>query len=164
MTKPLILIVEDEFEYAEKIANAVKSSNKYDAIIAHSAPQALATLKKNKIFFGLLPNRISCILLDIKMPGMNGLEFLKEVRQNYKDTVGVFMLTAYEDVEKWDKALEGFVACYIKKPFDRHDLLSRLDKFFSEDKEVANKMISKTLVEGIERMEELRKEEKDKTT
>ena len=153
MKKYLILIVEDEIEYSKEIAEDVKSSGKYEAIIANSAKEALDVLKKNKGLFGIFKNRIRCILLDIKMPEMDGLQFLEKIRKEYEDTMGVFMLTAYEDREKWDRALGGFVAGYIKKPYDRKDLLEKLDRFFSEDKDAGNKMISNTLIEGLGKMD-----------
>ncbi len=161
MEKPLILVVEDEVEYSEKIANAVQSSDKYAASVAHSAKEALDTLKKHKGLFGAFPNRVRCIILDIKMPGMDGLRFLEKIRQEYDESIGVIMLTAYEDPAKWDRAIGGFVAAYIKKPFDRQDLLDKLDQFFSGDEKTVKKLYSKTLYKGFDRMEELRKGEKE---
>jgi len=152
MAKPLIMIVEDEVEYSKEIAEDVKSSGKYEAIVANSAKEALKILSKNKGLLGMSPNRVKCILLDIKMPEMDGLQFLEKIRKEYEDTIGVIIITAYEDYGKWDKALGGFAAGYIKKPYDRNDLLSKLDLFFSGGEETAHKMISDTLREGLDQM------------
>lgn len=162
MEKSLIMVVEDEVEYAREIAEDVKSSKKYEAVIANSAKEGLETLRKNKGFLGLFPNRVRLILLDIKMPEMDGLQFLEKIRKEYEDTIGVIIITAYEDYEKWDRALGGFVAGYIKKPYDRKDLLERIDLFFSKDTEAHDKMISKTLIEGVEKMSKI-EGEKPKT-
>ncbi len=159
MDKPLIMVVEDEIEYAAEIAEDVKSTGRYDAIIAHSAKEALKALRKNGSFLGMRPNKVRCILLDIKMPEMDGLQFLEKIRTDYEDTIGVIMITAYEDYEKWDKALGGFIAGYIKKPYDRKDLLEKLDFFFSKDAEAPNIMKLDTLEEGLDQMEKFEEKE-----
>ncbi len=158
MTKPLVLVVDDEVEYANKISTAVKSGDKYETVTAYSAREALAELKRNKSLFGLRPNRIRCILLDVKMPEMDGLQFLRQLRREYGDAIGVIVVTAFEDPEKWDAALDGAVAGYVKKPFDRQDLLGKLDEFFSGKTDIQSKMVSDTLLEGLERMEQLKKQ------
>ena len=158
MSKPLVMVVEDEIEYSKEIAEAVRSSGKYDTVVANTAKDALSQLKRNKGFLGLSANRIKCILLDIKMPEMDGLQFLGKIRKDFDDSIGVFIVSAYEDPEKWDKALSGHVAGYIKKPYDRKGLLNKLDFFFSNYDDSSSKMVSDTLLEGVERIEELKKE------
>ncbi|MBU0672601.1 MAG: response regulator [Candidatus Margulisbacteria bacterium] len=161
MEKPLILVVEDETEYAQKIAKTVTSSDKYEAIIANSAIEALETLKKNKGLFGVFPNRVRCILLDIKMPEMDGLQFLENIRKDYEDSIEVIIITAYEDYEKWDRAIGGYVASYIKKPFDRQDLLDKLDTLFSKNERAKGRIYADTVVKAVERIQEHKKGEPD---
>ncbi|MGB9612936.1 MAG: response regulator [Candidatus Margulisiibacteriota bacterium] len=144
MAKPLIMVVDDEVEVADAIAQQIKDTNKYEVITAYSAKEALKQLAKNKILFGLGGNRIKLIILDIKMPEMDGLQLLSEIRKNYGDQVGVSILTAWEDKEKWEKAAEGFVINYLKKPYKKEDLLDTINRFFSGEE-------AKQQIETIER-------------
>lgn len=156
MEKPLIMIVEDEVDFANATARLIASTEKYDAVTAYSAKEAFDLLKKNKIRFGPRPNRIQLILLDIKMPEMDGLQFLEKLRKSYEEEkIGVILITAYEDEEKWERAASGFVAGYITKPFEENALLSGLEKFFSSDKAKLG-MVLDTFEKHIEKEREFK--------
>jgi CheY-like chemotaxis protein len=154
MAKPLVMVVDDEVDVANVITSVIKDSGKYDVLTAYSAPEALTNLAKNKVFFGLGGNRIRFIFLDIKMPEMDGLQFLDKVRKEFGEDIGVSMLTAWEDEEKWDKATSGFVVNYIKKPFKGNEILTTLEGFFA-GKDA--KMVLDTFEKHIEKREEFRK-------
>lgn len=158
MAKPTIMVVDDEIDVANSITNTIKDTGRYEVITAYSAKEALTNLVKNKIFFGLGGNRINLILLDIKMPEMDGLTFLEKVRKEFGEDIGVSMLTAWEDSEKWDRATSGFVVNYIKKPFVSEELISTIDKFF-EGKE--GRMILDTFEKHIQKREEFKKEKEE---
>ena len=130
MIKPLILVVDDEKELTNAIVQTITETERYDVLGVYSAEEALEALEKHKSFMGLGRNRIRCIVLDIKMPGMSGLEMLEILRKRFKENIGVILLTAWEDKEKWDKAVEGFVAGYITKPFERDNLINTIDRYF----------------------------------
>lgn len=131
MDKPLVLVVDDEKQVADIITQTIKETDKYDALTAYSADEALAVLRKHKVLFGLGGNKIKLICLDIKMPGMDGLTLLEKIRRDYGQDIGLLMLTAWEDEEKWERATSGFVLNYIKKPYKKEELLATIDKFFS---------------------------------
>lgn len=153
MAKPLIMVVDDELQVADFIAQTIKETDLYDVVTAYSATAALELLARNKILLGLGGNKIKLIVLDIKMPGMNGLEFLEIVRKDYSEKIGVTMLTAWEDAEKWDKATSGMVINYIRKPFKSEELLVTLDNFFKgKDAE----MILATFEKHINKREEFK--------
>lgn len=61
------------------------------------------------------------ILMDMKMPNMNGLEASEEIIK-YDHTIPIIMMTAYGEMEVIQKALEAGVKKYITKPFDIIDL------------------------------------------
>ncbi|NQU16706.1 MAG: response regulator [Candidatus Saganbacteria bacterium] len=130
MSKHVILVVEDEKDYADSIAEMLRGNDNYEVITAYCAKDGLVELKKNVQAMGLLKNRIECIILDIKMPGMDGLEFLRVVREEYHERIGVIILTAFEDEDKWEKARQGAAAGYILKPFREDVLLGKVDEFF----------------------------------
>ncbi|MBN2058272.1 MAG: response regulator [Candidatus Saganbacteria bacterium] len=154
MSKPLVMIVDDEIDLANSIAETIKDSELYDVAVAYSAKQALDQLKKNKVLMGLGGNRVRFIFLDIKMPEMDGLELLKKIRREFGEDIGVAMLTAWEDEEKWDKATSGFVVNYIKKPFKSEELLKTLADFFSGEE---GRMVLSTFEKHIEKREEFKK-------
>jgi len=154
MANPLILVVDDEPNIANLIADIVNGTDKYEAITANSAQEALNLLQKNKVMFGLGGNRVRFAFLDIKMPGMDGLQLLEKIRKDFGEEIGIAMLTAWEDAEKWDKATSGFVVDYIKKPFKAEELTGTLDKFFAGQE---GKMVINTFERHIEKREEFKK-------
>lgn len=154
MAKPVVMVVDDEIDVANSIANTIKDTNLYDVVTAYSAKEALDQLSRHKTFFGLGGNKIKFIFLDIKMPGMDGLELLNKVRRDFGEDIGISMLTAWEDEEKWDKATSGFVVNYIRKPFKAEDLLNTLKGFF-EGREA--RMVLDTFERHIEKKEEFKR-------
>jgi len=154
MAKPLILVVDDEVDVANAIANVIKDSNRYEVSTAYSAKDALSLLSKNKVFFGMGGNRVRFIFLDIKMPETDGLQLLDKIRKDFGEDIGVSMLTAWEDEDKWEKATSGFVVNYIKKPFKSNEVIGTLDSFFAGKEE---KMVFETFERHIEKKEEFRK-------
>lgn len=154
MSKPLIMVVDDEVDVANSITNIIRDTKRYEVATAYSAREALSLLAKNKVLFGLGGNRIRLILLDIKMPEMDGLQFLEKVRKEFGEDIGISMLTAWEDEEKWDRATSGFVINYIKKPFKSEELVATIDKFF-EGKE--GQMVLDTFEKHIEKRKEFKK-------
>lgn len=107
MTKPLILIVDDESFYTEVLDNLLRED--YDILIATSGEQALNLVQQTP--------QPDLILLDIVMEGMDGYEVCRQLKTN-RDTysIPVIFLTVKSDVD--DEVL-GFnlgAVDYITKP------------------------------------------------
>jgi len=154
MAKPVVMVVDDEIDVANSITNTIQDTNLYEVVTAYSAKEALAQLGKHKTFLGLGGNKVRFIFLDIKMPEMDGLQLLSRIRRDFGEDIGISMLTAWEDEEKWDKATSGFVVNYIRKPFKSEDLLNTLKNFF-EGREA--RMVLDTFEKHIEKKEEFRR-------
>ena len=76
----------------------------------------------------LVHNQIDLILLDIMMPKMSGIEVLKKLRADEKTKmIPVVMATVLKETEDKVKALEAGCDDFISKPFDRHELLARIN-------------------------------------
>lgn len=65
------------------------------------------------------------ILSDINMPGMSGLELLREIKQ-CRPTLPVFMITAYDDQEKYREAMDCGANEYLAKPLDFGELREKI--------------------------------------
>ncbi len=102
-----ILIVDDEVKASELLKRFLEAKG-YDVITANSGEDAIEKVKNEK------PN---AMLLDIKMPGMGGVEALKQIREFDKD-VGIIMVTAVKDEEIGKEALRSGADEYITKPID----------------------------------------------
>jgi two-component system, response regulator, stage 0 sporulation protein F len=71
------------------------------------------------------------ILMDMKMPEMNGIDTLKQIRTFDKE-VGVIMMTAYGDAHNMVQAQELGVMHYMSKPFDLFELRDRVRKILAK--------------------------------
>lgn len=73
----------------------------------------------------------SVLLLDMRMPGMNGMEVLVALRESAQRPV-VFMLTADDEIESADKAIDLGARSYITKPFKVEDIRQVVAMVFDE--------------------------------
>lgn len=103
--KPKILLVDDEQAVCE-VDSYYLTKRGYKVITANSAKEALAKVVKE---------RPQLVLLDILMPGMDGLECLSRIK-NIDKNIPVIMVTCVNEVETAKKALELGAADYITKP------------------------------------------------
>lgn len=111
--KKTILIVDDEKELCKILSDSL-SQNHYRMLVAFDGKRALQLVKEEK------PD---LILLDIKMPRMNGIEVLKKIKKMKKEIV-VIMLTAHGTLETARKAMKLGAYDYLTKPFDLFNLKS----------------------------------------
>ncbi len=100
-----IMIVDDEPDVCDFMGRFL-SREGYEVLSANNGQEAIDKCKTHK------PN---IILLDIRMPRMDGIECLKKIKEADKD-VGVIMTTMVEDEETAKKALELGAYDYITKP------------------------------------------------
>jgi len=105
--KSKIIIVDDEKDTCD-IVSKILGDEGYKTFSTISSRSALAKIKKEK------PD---LVLMDIKMPGMDGIEMLKCIREIDK-SITVVMMTAYGDVDTAREAMRLGAFDYITKPFD----------------------------------------------
>ncbi|MFH1202064.1 MAG: response regulator [Candidatus Omnitrophota bacterium] len=102
-----ILIVDDEKPICDMLEKFLAKKG-YEASSVQSGEQALIKVKEE---------RPHIVLLDIRMPGMGGIEALKRIREIDKE-VGIVMITAVKEEKTGNKCLELGAYDYIIKPLD----------------------------------------------
>ena len=102
-----ILVVDDEGPVREVLSEYFTSQG-YTVDEAPNGDEALATIRRN---------RPDLVLLDIRMPGIDGVEVLRRIRK-LDGTLSVIMVTANEDVTLARETLELGAFDYVAKPFD----------------------------------------------
>ena len=124
-----VLAVDDEPGILELLRTAFVAFDNYDISVASSAPAAIKTLENADKPF-------DCLLIDIQMPGMNGIELLREIRSmaDYTETP-VIMLTAMSDRKYVDEAFLEGATDYVGKPFELMDLRGRMHSAYRLVKE-----------------------------
>lgn len=110
-----ILIVDDEPGIRESL-NLILSDH-YDLILTDSGAQALEIIDNC--------NDIALVLMDIKMPQVNGLEVLAAIKQKRPD-LNVIIITGYKSVETASEASSLGASGYIVKPFRSDEILEKV--------------------------------------
>lgn len=115
--KKKILAVDDESDVLLIIKTALMSEG-YAVSTAANGPDALALAGEQ---------RPDLIILDMMMPEMSGFEVLQTLRsQQATENIPVIMLTGVSDKGKIRQAIDSGIDYYIVKPFEFHDLISKV--------------------------------------
>jgi DNA-binding NtrC family response regulator len=114
--KRSILIVDDEFSVRESLRMILKS--KYEVHTAADGREALHCIQKDKI---------DLVTLDLKMPGLSGIEVLREIKKKYAD-IEVIVISAYGTPQNLREATSYGVEGFIAKPFNLSDIINSIGK------------------------------------
>ncbi len=120
MTPTVTLLVDDETAFVETMSKRL-SKRGLEVQTAFSGQDALDKLAADR------SDRIDVVVLDVKMPGMDGLETLMNVKR-VKPLVEVIMLTGHATIESAIEGMKLGAFDYLMKPSDMEVLLSKIDQ------------------------------------
>ena len=113
---PLISIVDDDDSLRNSLDNLIRSVG----FRAQGFPSAEAFLSSNQV------HDTACLILDVRLPGMNGLELQRRiVAANWR--IPVIFITSHADGDARARALEAGAVDYLYKPFREEELLNAID-------------------------------------
>lgn len=107
--KVKILIVDDDKSVRTFLENWLEAKGYQQILSAETGEEALKIIGKEK--------DINLVFLDIRLPGIDGIEVLRQIKKINKD-IGVIMITAFADEEATKAAAQEGAYEYIMKPFD----------------------------------------------
>ncbi|MGD9318559.1 MAG: sigma-54 dependent transcriptional regulator, partial [Desulfobacteraceae bacterium] len=135
--KPRILVVDDEWAMQEALRDWLKEDG-YEVGLASSGEEAMVQAKQKNW---------EVILLDLKMPGMDGLEALKRLKE-VNPEAEILMMTAYATVDTAVQAMKEGAFDYLVKPFDPDEVEMQIKKIIQhKDLVLENLLLRKTLEE-----------------
>lgn len=113
---PLIAIVDDDEALRNSLDNLLRSAG----FRAHGFASAEAFLRSDQA------RETACLILDVRMPGMNGLELQRQmVAANWQ--IPIIFITAHADDEARARALEAGAVAFLYKPCREEDLLHAIE-------------------------------------
>ena len=130
---PSVLLVDDEVAFVETLAKRMASRD-LNVQKAFNGQQALDTLDEKE---GVA---IDVIVLDVKMPGMDGLETLRAIKQRHP-ILEVIMLTGHATVENAIEGMKSGAYDYLLKPCDMEQLLEKINKAVNKKREHEDKIL-----------------------
>jgi len=141
-----ILILDDEKQFTEELSSFFQDSA-FESFEANTEKEGRKILSENKI---------DLLILDVRLPGVNGLDILKEVRITYP-YMEVIIISAHGDMDTVIKAMRSGAFDYLRKPFRFIDIqiaIERTQKYLQLQRmlklmEEKNSLISKVLEEKI---------------
>ena len=124
-----MMLVDDEERFLSTTKKLL-SKKGFEVITAVSGPEALDILRAQNIHV---------VILDVKMPGMDGIETLKAIKRTYP-LVEVIMLTGHATVESAVDGLKSGATDYLMKPTDIGDIISKATEAFEKRQRIEERI------------------------
>ena len=129
MEKMKMMLVDDEERFLSTTQKLL-SKKGYDVITALSGAEALEKLRSHAIHV---------VILDVKMPGMDGIATLKEIKWHFPMTE-VIMLTGHATIESAIDGLKSGATDYLMKPIGVEDLILKAEEAFKRRQKLEEKI------------------------
>jgi DNA-binding response OmpR family regulator len=126
-----ILIVEDNAKLAQNVSDVLRHE-KYLASVANSAEQASAMIRAHSY---------DLLILDVSLPGLDGITFCSELRTKLGFKGSILMLTARIDLASKVAGLNSGADDYLTKPFHMSELLARIQALLRRDNKSSDEVI-----------------------
>ena len=137
MASERILIVDDE-DGMRRLLSRVLTREGYDASAVGSGAEALRLVASE---------RFDLVVTDIKMPEMDGLQLLAELKE-YEPSLPIIVITAYGTIENAVQALRSGAYDYIAKPFENDEIKLTVAKAFERERLLAENRYLHAELEG----------------
>ena len=121
---PLVYLVDDDEAIRDSLGLLLRSVG-LDCEVYASALEFLGAYD---------PTRHSCLVADIRMPGLSGLELQQRLNEQRAE-VPVILITGHGDVPMAVNAMKSGASDFIQKPFRDQDLLDRINKALAKDRD-----------------------------
>ena len=126
-----ILLVDDEVPFVDTMIKRLSKRN-MDVLPAYGGEESLQKLAEHK--------RVEVVVLDVKMPGMDGIETLKEIKKQFP-LVEVIMLTGHATVESAIEGMKLGAFDYLMKPSDIDLLVEKVTEAAAKKRRHEEKII-----------------------
>jgi len=122
--EPVVLVVDDEESVREALGSLFRSVGLKVQLFASAA----------ELLRGNLPNVASCLVLDVRMPGLSGLEFQAELTKKSLRVPIIFM-TGHGDIPMSVQAMKAGAVDFLPKPFRDQDMLDAVSGALDRDRQ-----------------------------
>ncbi|MBW1828270.1 MAG: response regulator [Deltaproteobacteria bacterium] len=139
MNAPFVLLVDDEEPFVETMTKRLTKRN-LRVIMAFNGQEALEKIDKNK--------NLDVVILDVKMPGMDGIETLGEIK-NAHPLIEVIMLTGHATVESAIEGMKVGAYDYLMKPCDLEQLMLKVEQATKKKRDHEEKIKDAQVKENI---------------
>jgi DNA-binding NtrC family response regulator len=126
-----VLLVDDEIEFVETFSERLVMRD-LEISKAFSGEEALQVLESNK--------NIEVVILDVKMPGMDGIETLAQIKSKYP-LIEVIMLSGHTDVESAIDGMKRGAFDYLMKPCDMDQIIAKVTEAATKKQQHEEKII-----------------------
>jgi DNA-binding NtrC family response regulator len=132
-----VLLVDDEVDFVETFSERLHMRN-LEISKAFSGKEALKVLKKNQT--------IEVVILDVKMPEMDGIDALAEIKKSYP-LVEVIMLSGHSTVESAIEGMKKGAFDYLMKPCDMDQIITKVGEAAAKKRQHEEKIIQARIKE-----------------
>ncbi|ALL68291.1 Nitrogen regulation protein NR(I) [Paraburkholderia caribensis MBA4] len=132
--RPLIYIIDDDLSVRDALADLMASVN-YDVCSCASASEFLALIKEAS---GEATGHPSCVILDVRMPGIDGLE-LQERLIELNVPVSIVFMTGHGDIPMTVKAMRAGATDFLEKPFRDYEMLRAVNNALEQSHAIIEK-------------------------